>query len=140
MNLQKKLASKLLKCSEKKIWIDPANDKVKQAITRRDIRRFIKEGIIIKTPNKKAKKLDGKRQQRTGSIKGTRKTRIGPKNAWFKVVRPQRRMLKELREKKQLKPNSYRKVYRMVKGNAFRSRAHLTTYLKEKNILEEDKK
>jgi large subunit ribosomal protein L19e len=140
MNLQKKLASKLLKCSEKKIWIDPSNDKVKQAITRRDIRRFIKEGIITKNPNKKARKVVSKRQQRTGSIKGTRKTRIGAKNAWFKVVRPQRRMLKDLREKKQLKPNSYRKVYRMVKGNAFRSRAHLNTYLKEKNILEEDKK
>ena len=140
MNLQKKLASKMLRCSDSKIWIDPTNDKVRQAITRRDIRRFIKEGIIARLPDKKAKKVVGKRQQRTGSIKGTRKARVGPKNAWFKVVRPQRRMLKELKDQKQLRPHAYRKVYRMIKGNAFRSRAHLNTYLKEKNILEEDKK
>jgi large subunit ribosomal protein L19e len=140
MNLQKKLASKMLRCSDKKIWIDPTNDKVRQAITRRDIRRFIKEGIISRLPDKKAKKFVKKRQQRTGSIKGTRKTRIGAKNEWLKVVRPQRRMLKELKDKKQLKTHSYRKVYRMIKGNAFRSRAHLNTYLKEKNILEEGKK
>jgi large subunit ribosomal protein L19e len=49
-------------------------------------------------------------------------------------------MLKELKDKNELKPHTYRKVYRMIKGNAFRSRAHLNTYLKEKNILEEGKK
>ena len=48
MNLQKKLAAKVMKCGVNKVWIDPKNEKVKQAITRRDIRRFIKEGIIKK--------------------------------------------------------------------------------------------
>jgi large subunit ribosomal protein L19e len=140
MNLQKKIASRILKCSHSKVWIDPANEKVKQAITRKDIRRYIKEGIIKRIPDKKANRAITKRQQRTGSIKGTRKTRMGTKSSWLKVVRPQRRMLKDLKDKKQLKVHAYRKVYRMVKGNAFRSRAHLNTYLKEKDILEEGKK
>ena len=39
MNLQRKLAAKVLKCGENRVWIDPKNEKVKQAITRRDIRR-----------------------------------------------------------------------------------------------------
>jgi large subunit ribosomal protein L19e len=140
MNLQKKLASKILKCSAKKVWIEPKNEKVKQAITRRDIRRFIKEGVIKKIHDKKVLTVPGRKQQRTGSIKGTRKTRIGKKNQWFKVIRPQRRMLKELKDKKLLKPNSYRKVYRMAKGNAFRSRAHLNVYLKDKDLLVDEKK
>jgi large subunit ribosomal protein L19e len=140
MNLQKKLAAKIMKCSEKKIWIDPKNEKVKQAITRRDIRRFIKEGIIKKKADKKPTAVSMKRQQRTGSIKGSRRARIGNKSSWLKVVRPQRRMLREMKEKKQLKPGIYGKIYKMIKGNAFRSRAHLMTYMKDNDFLEEVKK
>ncbi len=140
MNLQRKLAAKILKCGSEKVWIDPKNDKVRQAITRRDIRRFIKEGIIRKIPGKKSKGAVEKRQQKTGSRKGTRNTRVGKKTEWFKVVRPQRRMLNELKEKKQLKPLTYRRIYKLIKGNAFRSRAHLMTYLKERKLLEDGKK
>jgi large subunit ribosomal protein L19e len=140
MSLQKKLAAKIMKCSEKKIWIDPKNEKVKQAITRRDVRRFIKEGIIKKNPGKKQDALRVTNQQRTGSIKGSRGARLGKKSSWLKVIRPQRRMLNDLREKKQLKPGVYRKLYGMVKGNAFRSKAHLTTYLKDNDFLEDGKK
>jgi len=140
MNLQKKLASKILKCGIEKIWIDPKNEKVKQAITRKDIRRFIKEGVIKKIPDKKTKREIKKRQQKTGRRKGAKGARIGKKTEWLRVVRPQRRLLKELKEKGQLKPRAYRKIYKMIKGNAFRSKSHLTSYLKDKELLEEDKK
>jgi large subunit ribosomal protein L19e len=53
MNLQKKIAAKILKCGEGRVWIDPKNEKVKTAITRNDIRRFIKEGIIVKCPKRR---------------------------------------------------------------------------------------
>jgi len=141
MNLQRKLAAKILKCGVEKVWIDPKNEKVKQAITRRDIRRFIKEGVIKKLPDKKkAKRKTKKRQQRTGSRKGSRGARVGKKTMWLKVVRPQRRLLKELKEKGKLKPLVYRKVYKMIKGNAFRSKAHLLSYLKDKELLKSEKK
>ena len=140
MSLQKKLAAKILKRSEKKVWIDPNNQKVNQAITRRDIRRFIKEGIIKTKADKKKKTAANKAQQRRGSIKGSRKARIGNKAPWLRVVRPQRRLLKELKDKGQLKPYAYRKVYRLIKGNAFRSKLHLTNYLKDKKLLTDDKK
>jgi len=138
MNLQKKLAAKILKCGINRVWIDPKNEKVKQAITRRDIRRFIKEDIIKKIPAKKrSKKVKRKKrkQQKTGSRKGAKGARIGKKTLWLKVIRPQRRLLKELKNKNQLKPHAYRKVYRLVKGGMFRSKAHLTTYLKDKKLL-----
>lgn len=140
MNLQKKIASKVLKCSSKKVWIDPSSDKVSQAITRKDVRRFIKEGTIRKMQDKKAISEGQSRQQRRGSIRGTRKTRLGKKTAWFKVVRPQRSMIAELRGKGQLKENAYRTLYKMVKGGAFRSRAHLNAYIKEKGLTSEGKK
>jgi len=141
MNLQRKLAAKILKCGVEKIWIDPKNEKVRQAITRRDIRRFIKEGVIKKlSDKKKAKRKTKKRQQKIGSRKGSIGTRLGKKTSWLRVVRPQRRLLKELKEKGRLKSLADRKIYKMVKGNAFRSKAHLISYLKDKELLKEEKK
>jgi len=140
MSLQKKIAAKILKCGENRIWIDPANAKVKQAITRRDIRRFIKEGNIKKVTEKKREKLHEKRQQKIGSRKGSKGARRGKKTEWLKIVRPQRKFLKELKNKGQLKPHTYRVVYKLIKGNFFRNKAHLNNYLKEKELLKEDKK
>jgi len=137
MNLQKKLAAKLLKCGENRIWIDPKNEKVKQAITRNDIRRFIKEGAIKKLPSKKTKKLKVKKQQRTGSRKGTWKSRIGKKSSWLKIVRPQRKLLRELKNSKKIDASIYRKTYRLIKGNQFKSKAHLLSYLKERDLIKE---
>ncbi len=136
MNLQKKLASKILKCGKNKIWIDPKSDKVRQAITRRDIRRFVKEGIIKKLPDKKTRKTKKKRQQNIGSRKGSKGARLGKKTAWLKIVRPQRKLLKQLKNEKKIDPSVYRKTYRLIKGSQFRSKAHLLSYLKEKVGLE----
>ena len=135
MNVQKKIASKILKCGVEKVWIDPSNEKVRQAITRRDIRRFIKEGAIKKIPDKKRKSKPSKPQQRMGSRKGTKGARRGKKSSWLRVVRPQRKLIKELKEKKQLTPNTYRKVYKLVKGGMFRSKTHLMNYLEDKKML-----
>ncbi len=141
MNLQRKLAAKILKCGIEKVWIDPKNEKVKQAITRRDIRRFIKEGAIKKLPDKKKlKRKLKKRQQKIGSRKGSKGARVGKKTGWLRVVRSQRKMLKELKEKGKLKPHVYRRIYKMIKGNAFRSKAHLMSYLEDKEFLKSEKK
>jgi len=136
---QKRLAAKVLKCGVGKVWIDPSNEKVKQAITRSDIRGFIKDDVIKKLSEKKRKKNPVKKQQRRGSIKGSKGARIGKKNEWFKKIRPQRRMIKELREKDMLKEGMYRKLYMQTKGGMFRSRAHLQLYLKDKEMLKEGK-
>ena len=113
--------------------------KVFQAITRSDIRGFISDDIIKKRPEKKRAKNLPKRQQRKGSIKGAKGARIGKKNDWFKKIRPQRRMIKEMREKETLKEGSYRKIYKQVKGGMFRSKAHLQLHLKDKELLKEVK-
>jgi large subunit ribosomal protein L19e len=140
VNLQKKIAAKILKCGENRVWLDPTNVKIKTAITRNDIRRFIKEGFIKKFPEKRKVKLKEKRQQRTGSIKGSIGARESKKTNWLKVVRPQRKILKELKSKNKLSLHAYRAVYKLIKGNFFRSKTHLMTYLKEKKLMIEDKK
>ena len=138
-NKQRKLAAKVLKCGETRIWIDPRSEKVKQAITRKDIKGFVKEGIIKKLPEKKNKSTTKTRQQKKGTKKGRFKARAGKKSMWLRAVRPQRRLLKEMREKSELVEGAYRKVYRRVKGGAFRSKAHLTLYLKNKGLLKEER-
>jgi large subunit ribosomal protein L19e len=140
MNLQKKIAAKVLKCGENAVWLDPKNEKIKTAITRNDIRRFIKEGFIKKVATKKKAPREEKRQQRAGSIKGTIGAREPKKTRWLKVVRPQRRMMKELKKENKLTPHAYRAVYKLIKGNYFRSRAHLMTYLKDKKYIIDDAK
>jgi len=132
---QRRLAAKILKCGVNRIWIDPKNEKVKLAVTRKDVRRFIKEGFIEKLPEKKRVRGFEKTQQRRGSIKGSKFARTGKKDAWLKVVRPQRKLLKQYRSDKQIDSKAYRRVYKLIKGNSFRSRHHLESYLKDKGLI-----
>jgi large subunit ribosomal protein L19e len=139
VNLQKKIAAKVLKCGENRIWLDPTNDKIKTAITRNDIRRFIKEGFIKKEPEKKRLAPREKSQQKTGSIKGAIGARESKKSRWLKTVRPQRRMLKQLKKENKLSPKAYRTTYKLIKGNYFRSKAHMMTHMKDKKLVTDDK-
>ncbi len=141
----KRMAASILKCGVTKIWIAP--DKLKEAekaITREDVKRLIKRGVIKKraedkgeNPEKKRKMLQKKRGRRRGpgSRKGAKGARQGQKTEWLKKVRAQRKLIKELRDKGLLERNAYRKVYRLVKGGMFRSKKHLLTYLKEHELL-----
>jgi large subunit ribosomal protein L19e len=134
---QRRIAAEILKCGVHKIWIDPKNEKVKTAITRKDVRAFIDDGIIKKLPNKKKKTKVVKKQQRTGSIKGKAGARERKKEQWLKRVRPQRRLLKELKGKNELNQFAYRKIYGMIKGGSFRSKNHLLTFMQEKGYIKE---
>ncbi|MBI4016044.1 MAG: 50S ribosomal protein L19e [Candidatus Aenigmarchaeota archaeon] len=136
MSLQRRLASRILDCGESRVWIDPAAAvKVAQAITRSDIRGLIAAGSI-KRIKEKTTKHKVHRKQGAGSRKGTKKARTGNKTNWLKIVRPQRALLHGLRSEKKV-GKEYRKIYLMIKGNSFRSKAHLMNYLKEKKILKE---
>ena len=53
------------------------------------------------------------------------------------TIRPLRKMLKDLRENEKIERSAYRKLYRMAKGGAFRSRNHMKLYMKEHGILAE---
>ncbi|MBW9221173.1 50S ribosomal protein L19e [Methanothermococcus sp. SCGC AD-155-M21] len=142
---QRKMAANLLDCGIDRVWIDPENlDKVKMAITKDDIRMLIKDGIILKKQKKgiskgRTKKLmEQKRKGRRkgpGSRRGAKGARTPKKRKWINTIRPLRKMLKDLREDDLLEKNAYRKLYRMAKGGAFRSKNHMKLYMEEHELF-----
>lgn len=147
LKAQKRLAAKILGVGINRVWIDPARAAdVEAAISRGDVRRLIHDGTIIARPERgvsrararelAAKRKKGRRRGR-GSRKGAAKARQPKKEAWIRTVRPLRARLRELRNNRTIDAKEYRRLYRMVKGGAFRSKAHLETYLKERGIRRE---
>jgi len=52
----KRMAANLLKCGITKVWIDPEKtEEAKKAITREDVRKLIKKGVIKKIKEEKEK-------------------------------------------------------------------------------------
>jgi len=137
MSLQKKLAARILKIGESKVWLDPTKIKdIEAAITKIDIRKLIKKGYIKALPEKvKKPKEERKRRRGPGSKKGSKHATLTAKERWISVVRPLRKMLKELRASNQIDKATYRKLYLLVKGGMFRSRSHLRIYLEQRGIL-----
>jgi large subunit ribosomal protein L19e len=145
LNAKKRLAAQILKVGVNRVWVDPARaEDISTAITREDIRRLIKQGAIRAKPERgtsrsrhrglAAKRKMGRRGG-AGSRKGAKHARLGKKASWIQTVRPLRLRLRELKKEGVIGPREYRELYRMVKGGAFRSKAHLETHLKERGLL-----
>ena len=147
MNLkaQKRMAAEILKCGENRVYFDPyLIEEIKMSITREDIRNLIKEGVIQKKYKKGiSKKRKNIRHQRKkkgrarglGKRKGKKHARTPKKRSWIKKIRPQRRELKKLRNRKLITTTSYRKLYKNAKGGMFDSVAQLNRYIKEKELI-----
>jgi large subunit ribosomal protein L19e len=147
ISTQRRIAADVLDCGIDRVWIDPENlDKVKLAMTKDDIRMLIKEGVIVKKQKKgiskgrtkklKEQKRKGKRKG-PGSRRGAKGARTPKKRKWINTIRPLRKMLKELREEEVIERSTYRKLYRMAKGGAFRSKNHMKMYMKDHGLLAE---
>ncbi|MBI1979068.1 MAG: 50S ribosomal protein L19e [Candidatus Aenigmarchaeota archaeon] len=136
-SIQKKMAAKVMKTGMSKIWLDPAKMKdIEKAITKWDIRKIIKKGEIKVLPGKVKFRVAYKhRKIGPGSKKGKKYAIVPRKRRWMSTVKPQRRMLKELKSAGQLDNVNYRKLYNLVKGGMFRSRAHLKLHIEQNNML-----
>jgi len=136
-SLQKKLAAKILKVGLSKVWLDPTKVKdIEAAITKIDIRRLIKKGMIKALPEKVRRPREKvKRKKGPGRRKGAKGAIVTSKQRWISTVRPLRRMLKELRATGQIDKQTYRRIYLLVKGGMFRSRSHLKIYLEQHDLL-----
>ena len=114
------------------------------AITREDIRNLIQQGIIQKrqkkgiskyrTNLKRERKKKG-RARGYGKRKGVASARNPTKRAWINTIRPLRRELKKLRDRKLITTSTYRKLYKNAKGGMFNSVAQMHRYIKEKELL-----
>lgn len=140
LRLQKRLAAKILKVGESKVWIDPSRIKdVQGAITAIDIKNMIKKGVIKKMPGKVKRPKEKRKRKSRGSRTGGKYARLPKKRRWINTVRPLRRMLKELRDSSEIDNQTYRKLYMLVKGGQFRSRSHLRIYLEQRGMLKKKK-
>src|SRR5208337_580387 len=105
---QRRLAAALLKCGEGRVWIDPASqEELADAVTRSDVRSAIKAGVIRRLPvqgtsrgraRRHALEVARGRHAGPGSRRGTPSARIPRKERWMRRIRPQRALLRELRE------------------------------------------
>ncbi|MFW9949909.1 MAG: 50S ribosomal protein L19e [Candidatus Thorarchaeota archaeon] len=145
LKAQKRIAAEILKCGENRVYFDPyLIEEIKMAITRDDIRNLIKEGIIQKKYkkgiSKYRKNLNHERKKRgrargLGKRKGTKGARTPKKESWMKRIRPQRRELKKLRDRKLITTATYRKLYKNAKGGMFNSVAQMQRHIKEKELI-----
>ncbi|DAC65221.1 TPA: 50S ribosomal protein L19e [Candidatus Thalassarchaeaceae archaeon] len=140
---QKRMAAQILSKKEgrtvgiHRVWINPDYlDEVSTAVQKDDIRQLIEDGLIKARPIKgiskgrarKAAEQKAKgRRKGPGSRKGTRNSRDPKKNRWMRLIRAQRRVLKDLRGDETLTPSEYRYYYRKAKGGSYRSVSHMRT-------------
>jgi len=135
------IAAKMLNVGKGRVWINPEETaKVKEAITKQDVKALIEEGIIRKEKHnfhsraralRLAKKKKMGRRGGRGKRRGTRSVRMGGKRYWIKNVRALRQKLRELRKKhgEAIEGFGYSRLYSMIKGNYFRGKRYLEAFV-----------
>ena len=145
MDLQKRLASQVLKCGPGRVRFDPSQlEEIKKAITTFDIKRLINKGSVFKlqvqgVSRSRARVADAQkrkgRRSGHGSRKGRSTARLNPKTQWIANARTQRELLQALRGGGHITNESYRSLYAKVHGGFFRSIRHIKIYIKEQGMV-----
>lgn len=141
---QRRLASAVMKIGEGRVWIDPERiDYVEAAITREEIRKLVREGVIKSLPEKgvcrvRARVLKKKRKKGLrrgpGGKSGSARSKISKKQAWINRIRPIRKRLSELKDTRAISESAYRKMYDMSESGVFKSKAELERYIQTQNL------
>jgi len=147
---QRRLAAQIMKCGVNRVKMNPNNlSDISEAVTRNDVKKLIKEGIIearprggISTGRRKynQEQKDGGKRKGHGSRKGKKYARYPRKRRWISTIRPIRRTLKEYRETGVIGDETYRYYYKHASGGMFRSVSHMRCHMEaEKAFLKSPK-
>ena len=108
LRLQKRLSASIMKCGRNKVWIDPNEiGDIQSSTTRASIRKLIRDGFIIKKPQKihsryraRQRAVEKKKGRHLGfgSRKGTKNARNPVQVLWRRKQRAFRLVLKRYRE------------------------------------------
>lgn len=139
-NKIKRLAARILNVGETAVWMDPESlDKIREGMTKEDVRQLIRDGAIRKKgeagqskgrTRKLARQKKKGRKRGFGKRRGTAKARVQKKKNWMKRVRSQRSHLKELRKQKKVSAANYRQLYKRVSGGFFKGKKNIDQSIK----------
>ncbi|MCD6092516.1 MAG: 50S ribosomal protein L19e [Candidatus Aenigmarchaeota archaeon] len=142
MNTQRKIAAKILKCGENRVWLAPSRiADISSAITRRDVKALIKDGAIKKLQKKgisKGRKKEVMKQKKKGRRKGPgskKGTKITRKKLWIKKIRALRKYLNLLKKNEKITNAAYRDLYKKAKGGFFKNKAHVKIYIERNDLF-----
>merc|ERR1712110_1100671 len=104
LKLQKRLAASVMKCGQKKVWLDPNEiNEIANANSRQNIRKLIKKPVAVHSRSRVREATEARRKGRhtgMGKRKGTADARMPQKELWMKRMRVLRRLLRRYREAK----------------------------------------
>jgi len=133
-----------MKTGANRVWMDPEKiEDIETVITRKEIRKLIKDGVIKPHPIKGVsrararilhqKKKMGKRRG-FGSREGANYARLPRKKRWIQKIRAIRKKLRELVETKAITITTRRKLYEMAKGGVFENVPQLLRYIQSAGL------